>query len=363
MSDAEQNRSEQATPFKLAKAREKGTVARGADLGFLTALAAFCGYGWIAGAGLEARITDGARQALAGAPQILASPNEILAVTGLVLSAMVRPVAFMAAVIFVVVLVFEILQTGPVFSALKLDFSRLNPATGLKRVVSVRLLIETAKNIFKLGLYVGLAYVVMRQARAQAFASITDARGLAEGLSHFGFRLLVLFLAAALLFAALDQLIVRRDFQKKMRMSRREVRRERRDREGEPRMKQRRKQLHAQFSKLSQSLRNVRGADLLITNPTHFAVALRYDPRTMTAPQVVSRGAHQFAQRLKSLAFVYGVVIVQNPPLARALYRACEIDRDIPEAFYKPVADLYLDLKKRKAESSGAQGREAGAHA
>jgi flagellar biosynthetic protein FlhB len=350
MSNTEQNRSEQPTSFKIAKAREKGSVARGMDLGFLTSLAAFAGYAWIAGPSASGRIAQAAKDALVSAPQVLASPNEILSLTGIVLSSMVRPLAFMAAVIFVIVLVFEIVQTGPVFSTepLKLDFNRLNPTQGFKRVFSVRMLIETAKNILKLAVYIALTYVVVRKVQTVTIVSITDARSLAEAMTQTGFRLLILFLAAAAVFAALDQLIVRNQFLRKMRMSRREVRRELRDREGEPRMKQRRKQLHAEFVKMSQSLRNVRGADIVITNPTHYAVALRYDPKTMAAPKVVSRGANQFAQRLKRLAFLYGVVIVQNRQLARSLYLGCELDREIPEAYFKLVADIYLEIRKKK---------------
>lgn len=356
MSDTEQNRSEQATSFKLEKARQKGSVARGSDLGFLTALAAFCGYAWIAGPSMTAQLVQSARAALISAPRVMTGPHEILEITGMILTSMTRPLAFMALVIFVFVLVFEVIQTGPVFStaAFRLDLSRLNPAQGLKRIFSPRLLIETAKNILKLCVYGAIVYGVVHQAWSRTLITITDADSLGRALSRTGFQLIVSFLGAALVFAALDQLIVRRDFQRKMRMSRREVRRERRDREGEPRMKQRRKQLHAEFAKLSRSLRNIRDADILITNPVHYAVALRYDPKTMAAPQVVSRGAHQFAQRLKRLAFVYGVVIVQEPTLARALYRSCEIDREIPDAFYKPVADLYLEIRKHKDEALGA---------
>ena len=172
-------------------------------------------------------------------------------------------------------------------------------------------------------------------------------------MARTGMRLLIFCLLAGVVFAAIDQFLVRRDFTRKMRMSRRELRRESRDREGEPRMKQRRKQLHAEFVKLSQSMRNVRGADVLITNPTHYAVALRYDGRSMYAPTIVSQGANQFAQRLKQLAFVYGVVIVPAPELARALYR-CELNREIPETHYRRVADIYLRMRRDREQRSAA---------
>ncbi len=360
MSDAELNRSEQATPYKLARARERGVVARGIDLGFLTALAAFAAYAWFLGPQFSGQIALAAQRSLVAAPNVLASPNELLAVTGQVLSSMVRPIAFLAAGIFGVVLVFEIVQTGGlVFSGepLRPDFSRLNPAREFKRVFSVRMLIETGKNVLKLGVYAALAWTVISTAQHQDIASITDATSLAAFMRRAGLRLLALFVAGAAGFAILDQLISRRDFANRMRMSRREVRRELRDREGDQRMKQRRRTLHREFIKLSQSLRGIRGADVLITNPTHFAIALRYDPKTMIAPVVVSMGSHQFAQRLKKLAFVYGLNIVENRPLAQALYAKGRLGQPVPEELYRPVADVYIEVRRKK-EQRGDSGSD-----
>ena len=119
------------------------------------------------------------------------------------------------------------------------------------------MLIETAKNIVKLAVYATLAFMVIRFAQTTALAWITDAERLAGSIQQLVLRLLAFFVAAAALFKVIDQLIVRGDFQKKMRMSRREVRRESRDREGEPRIKQKRRRLHREFAKLSQSLRHI----------------------------------------------------------------------------------------------------------
>jgi len=358
MDDSEQNKSEQASSFKLSKARQKGSVARGMDLGFFASLVAFITYGWIAGPALEGQIATAARRGVIAAPDVLGSSNELLAVTGILLTSMMRPLALLAGVVFLTVLAFELLQTGFVFSTepLRLDFNRLNPGQNLKRLFSLRLLVETGKNLLKMAAYGTIAYLVIRYAVAAKFATITDAQSLAAALTSAGLRLLLFFAAAAAVIAGMDQFIVRRDFSKKMRMSRREVRRESRDREGEPRMKQKRKQLHGEFVKLSQSLRNIKGADVLITNPTHFAVALRYDGRTMTAPKVVAQGTHQFALRLKRLAFLYGVVIVQNRELARALYYKCALNAEVPEALYQPVADIYTALRRK------ASDRETAAH-
>src|SRR6185437_11292090 len=168
----------------------------------------------------------------------------------------------------VTVLVFEIVQTGLVFSFSPLapDFSKLSPANGFKRVFSLRQFIETGKNVAKLCLYSGLAILTILDAQRLAMPAISDAGGLADALGHMGLRLLVLFAGSAVIIAAIDQLIARQDFLRRMRMSRQDIRQETRDREGDPRFKQRRRQIHREYAKLSKSLRNIRSADVLITN-------------------------------------------------------------------------------------------------
>jgi len=147
-----------------------------------------------------------------------------------------------------------------------------------------------------------------------------------------------------------DQLISRRQFGTQMRSSRREMRREIKDREGDPRIKARRRQLHREFVRMARSLGNVRGSDVVVVNPVHFAVALRYRPETMAAPRVVARGSGSFALALKRVAFLYSVVVVENPELARRLYERSALNRDIPEEFYTPIAKIYrrADVKRRR---------------
>ena len=355
--DSETDKSALPTPFRLKKAREKGQVGRGMDLGFFTGLTSFLVYMWIFGDRLVEAVQRAARGALVVGPGVVGASNELNAVIGGVLIEAAKPIALMAASMFGVVLLFELIQTGVVFSAapLKLDFSRLNPAQGFKRLFTLLMLINTLKNVLKLGVYTGIAYVVLRQALDVGAAAVRDGANLAAAMWDIGFRLTAWFAGAALVFAILDQLISRRQFTKKMRMSRRDVRRESRDREGDPRLKQKRKQLHAEFVKMSQSLRGVRGADVMVTNPTHYAVALRYDRATMTAPRVVSRGANQFALRLKRLAFLHGVIIIQQPALARALYFKGQLNEEVPDYLYQPVADLYLDLRARQGRAPELQ--------
>lgn len=349
MAESEQDKSEQPTNYKLRQARKKGAVARGMDLGFLTVLSVFLGYLWWMGAELNDQLAQQMRAAfrLAGSLSEGALPLWQLA------SELAWPLAKLVAMLLVGMLVvcgvFEVVQTGVVFSAhpLKPDFSRLNPAQGLKRVFSLRLLIETAKNVLKLAVYSGVAYVVIHGAMAEEGAVIYDGRSLMAAFARIGLRLLGAFALIALIFAVIDQVISRRQFLGKMRMSRREIRREHRDREGDPRLKQKRRKLHGDFVKVSQSLRNLKGADVLVVNPQHIAIALRYDPESMLAPKVVSAGVNSLAQRMKRLATLYGIPVFENRALARELHRRATLNETIPADCFAPVADIYNTIRRQ----------------
>ena len=355
MADTDQDKSEQPTPYKLERSRKKGIVARGMDLSFLTGLGALFLYSWMGG-GLLGRTTErAAHDALVVGPALTDSNASLLSAMGFVFAPMLRPMLLLFFTIFLVVLVFELIQTGVVFSAepLKPDFSRLNPANGLKRVFSLRLLIETLKNILKFCVYATIAFLVIRGALHSDVRSVVDGRGLLETLRTTGLRLLSMVVLAAVLFMILDQIISRGQFLKKMRMNRRDIRQEAREREGEPRLKQKRKQLHREFAKASQSMRGLKKADVLVTNPQHIALALQYQPGVSTAPMVVSVGINQFAQRLKRMAFLYGIPIVENKALARELYAKSALNRPIPEHCYKPVADIYNSIRRKMRARDG----------
>lgn len=357
MDENEQDKSEQPTSFKLTRARQRGTIARGVDLGFMTALATFLGYMWIAGPQMGRLFADAGRGALVGSFALSEGRYASMTAMAVLFAPLLKPLISLAIGIFAVVLLFELVQTGFVFSGhpLKPDFNRLNPANNLKRLFTLRLFIETLKSVLKFVSYATVGYLVIRGVLDTEIGKVTDAPSLLALLRKSALRLLGACVLVAFFFAALDQVIARRDFLKRMRMSRRELRREMRDREGEPRQKQKRKQLHTELTKSSKSLRNIKSADVLITNPTHFAVALKYNVKTMAAPRIVCIGTNRFAERLKRLAFVYGVPIVENRTLARELYLRCTLDSEIPDHCFQPVADVYNAL--RRAERMRAEGR------
>ena len=346
----ETNKNEDASPFKLERARRKGMLARGTDLGFLSALLALAIALQITGENLVGTASQAMRNGLRAAsanpgnflPMLERGWNETIALAGVML---------LPLLLFVVIRVTaEIVQNrGLVFSAepLKPDFTRLNPAKGLKRLFSLRLLKELGKNLVKLALYGGGAFLFIRSVAEEAGHSARDGRQLAGVIVDSAGRLLLLFVFLAAAIALLDQLLARREFARQMRMSRREVTREHREREGEPRQKQKRRQILAEIIKQAAAAANVKGADVLIVNPVHYAVALRYRPEEGDAPIVQARGRNLWAQRMRERADREGIVIVRNPALARALYKQGQVGRPIGQDQFVAVADIYIALSQQ----------------
>ncbi len=356
-------KSEQATPYKLEQAKRKGMVARSMELGGVAVAAASLAYLWGYGGDLASGLALRMRHAIEVSGSIGSTGAALLPWTGLFsvdLLSLVWPWLLIAAG---AALLAAFVQTGPVFApgALKPDFSRLNPVAGLKRLFTVQTLVDAAKSSVKLMVYGVVTALVIGAAVHSLAGSNGGARGVALAFVEVAGAWLLAFVACAALFAAVDLQLVRRRFAKRMRMSRRDLRDEQRHREGEPRIKQRRRQIARELLERARSLREVRSADLLVTNPTHFAVALRYDPRTMAAPLVVARGAGDFALRMRRVAFVYGVPCFEAPPLARELYRRLRVDQPLPEHLYGPVAELYLRMRRARAAAASAAPATASA--
>ncbi|MEO1045887.1 MAG: EscU/YscU/HrcU family type III secretion system export apparatus switch protein [Pseudomonadota bacterium] len=356
MEQNEQDKSEEPTPFKLRKAREKGQVARGMDLGFLSVIIAFLGFFMVFGGPYMTALAMNTRHVLS---LPVHSHSDPLALVDLLQNMTMRffwPLLALFAITITIVVFFEIVQLrGFLFSThpLKPDFTKLNPAKGLKRLFSMKMLKETLKNIVKLVVYATVSGLVVHYGVQQYAHSMRDADRLVDAMQLSALRLLLAFAVCAAFFVVLDQIIARQEYRKQMRMSRREVTRENKDREGDPRLKQKRKSLHADFTQSSGNIADVAGADVVIVNPEHFAVALRYDPEQMEAPQLVARGRNHFALAIKQIAWRNSVTIIENRPLAQGLYKACKPGAMIPEAYYRDVVSIYLRLphKKRSQES------------
>jgi flagellar biosynthesis protein FlhB len=356
---SEQNKTEEPTPFKLKRARERGVVARGIDLGFFSALSGLAIYAVIGGDDSIAKLGQAMRMSILLAPSAR-EPNLAIETAAALYWPALQIVATLAITIMLLVALFEIVQVrGIVFTAkpLKPDFSRINPAKGLKRIFSLRMLKETLKSLVKLGVYSIVTLLTIKYAFDTYGRSMDTAPRLSEALQSVSLRLLLAFILVALFIAIIDQVIARREFLKQMRMSRSELTREHKEREGEPRMKQKRKQLHAEFASQTGSLGSLKGSDMLIVNPQHYAVALTYDSTSMEAPRVTAKARNVFALELKRKAALLSIVIFEQPELARALYRACGRGDAVPASRYRDVADLYLKLMRDRARKDLDAGR------
>lgn len=350
----DQDRSEAPTPHKLRQARERGMVARSVELGFLGSLIALAAFITVAGGSFAARIAEMMRLTFAAGVDRAADPEQAGELIGMTYWTMLQPLLLLGGTVMAVVLLLELIQLrGFVFSThpLKPDFTRLNPAQGLKRLFSMRLLKETLKTLLKAVVYGVALWLIVADAIERYAIASSEGERLAGVLAAAGMRLALVFIAIAIGFAILDQILVRGEFTKQMRMSHREVTREHKEREGDPRIRQKRKQLHKEYASQSQGAGNLPGSDMLIVNPEHFAVALRYDADAMTAPTVSAKGRNRLALALKAEAARLGIPVLRRPELARALYRHATSGQEIPPANYEAVAELYIQLRREAAAS------------
>lgn len=345
MAEQDQNRNEAATPHKKEEARKKGSVAKSMDVNSFVMLAVFllALYTW----GSEIIVGE-----LLQARSILSSTNTVRFETNEVSNYITNLFAesiILLAPLFILLFIFGILtnffQIGPVFSffPLKPDLNRINPIAGLKRMFSMRLLIESIKTVLKFILLGFVLYYAIKNVTPKLLVGFY-AEPSSIGLVFFPEITSLLFklLLAYALIATIDLIFTRWEFAKRLRMSRRDITDEHKRREGDPRVKSRLRELQREALKRAASLGKVKDADVLITNPTHLAIAIKYHKDVMDAPMVVAKGAGFLASRMKDIARKNQVPIIENRTLARALFRDVDIERAIPIAHYTTVAKLLF---------------------
>lgn len=345
MAEQDLDRNEDATPYKLEKARDRGQVAKSADvvsaLVFTVAVAYLYWKGWD---GLQAQFRyDHALLTQAGRLDGGAASLWWL-LGGLIRDTGASLAAFFSALV-VAAVVGNLVQTGPVLSAepIKADFDRLNPVTGLKKLFAMRTLFEGARAIVKLLLLTLVVYHAIKSLAPQfpQLASMPPAKLAHTVLDDTASTGLKIALVLCLI-ALVDFGYTRREFAKKMRMSRRDLKDEHKNREGDPRIRARLRELRREATLRSMAARKTASADVLLTNPTHYAVALRYVHGEMTSPQLVAKGAGVLAASMRQIAAKHRIPVVQNPPLARQLFRDIEVDQQVPPELYAQVARILV---------------------
>jgi flagellar biosynthetic protein FlhB len=234
----------------------------------------------------------------------------------------------------------------------KLD--KLDLVKGLKKLVSMQSLVGLARNLLKLAIIGWIAYTAIR-AESQNFISVldSDVYNLLSFTGKAAFNISLKIALAMLVLALLDYAYQRWDFEKSIRMTKQEIREEIKQYEGSPITRSRMRRVQQELSRMRMS-REIPKADVVITNPVHLAVALKYDAENMGAPTVVAKGARLLAEKIKEIARKHGVPIVENKPLARTLYQAVEIGMEIPANLYKAVAEVLAYVYRLKHPETAA---------
>lgn len=340
MAGDKQDRTEKPSAKHKREARESGQIAKTRELA-----------GWLSLLAVVEVLPAVMRDAIgrltslfAQVAQVVAAPTPASALRVLD-SALAQAVSILWPVLALVAalsLLATVAQVGFLFSlkAAAPQFSRLNPITGIKNLFSPATLWNLVKEVMKLAIVGLLSYqVIDAMVREIALAQPT---GLGPVVSYTAATLLGLLRAVAvagLLVAVADYAYQRHRTSTQMKMTKQEVKEENRQQQGDPLLRGaiRRKQVSLSRSRMMAA---VAGADVVVTNPTHVAVALRYEPGQGHAPRVVAKGADQVARRIREEAQAHGVPVVEDPPLARAVFGACELDAVVPAELYVAVARL-----------------------
>ncbi|HEY0053381.1 MAG TPA: flagellar biosynthesis protein FlhB [Caulobacteraceae bacterium] len=351
MAEDMENKTEEATPRKLEEARKKGDVAKSPDVSSVLA------FGGAAAVVLSAGGLFSDRLAQALAP-FIASPHAMVGALHADGGISIARYAIMAAapVIGAVMLATmlggvggSVLQTGLMFSPdkLKPDWKRVSPLAGMKRILGPDGLVQFLKTVIKLCAVGWITWLVLKP-HASELQNLAAMAPLA--LLPFSMKLVAALLISALAFltvtAGADFLWQKLRFAKKMRMSHHELKEDYKQSEGDPHIKAKLKQIRIERSR-RRMMANLAKATVVVTNPTHYAVALRYDDDT-PAPICVAKGVDALALRIREKASEHGVPIVEDVPLARALYAAVDLDETIPTEHYQAVAKVISFVMNRR---------------
>ncbi len=244
------------------------------------------------------------------------------------------------------------IQVGPIFAPeiIKMDLSKISIVKGFGRLFSMKSIMEFVKGILKLAIISVVGIIIL----TPFYGSVEHMVGLpiaaaADELKSLTTRLLVGILVVLFVIALIDLLYQRYEHNKKMRMTKQELKDEYRQSEGDPHVKAKLRQIRQERAR-ARMMQAVPGADVVITNPTHYSVALKYDPDENEAPMVVAKGVDELALRIRELAKEHDIIIMPNPPLARVLFDTVEIDEMVPPDQYKAVAEIISYVFKLKGK-------------
>ncbi len=357
-------KSEVPTPRRRQEARSRGQIPKSQDLtaailllvGLIT-LDAF-------GESILGRLFDMTKFMLSGGGDSAVRGSQLLPLGAEAMKQMFFLLLPILLVFMFASFVVVLLQTGLLFTVepLKWSLDKLNPLRGVKKMVSMHTVVMLLINLGKLGIVGSVVYfsIVGQLDRIMFSASLVFTEVVRLGIEIF-FTLGIRVSIVLIILGLLDWFYQRFKHERELKMSKEEVKEEMRSMDGDPVMKRRRREVQMQIA-MQRLRQDVPQADVVVTNPTHIAVALKYDTETMSAPRVLAKGKDHLAQRIRLLAIEAGIPIVERKPLARVLYKLVEVGQEVPPHLYKAVAEVLAyvyELSGKRQAIRAAAGMTA----
>ncbi len=353
-----QDKTEPATPRRRREARQRGQVARSAEANSAIILLVSLLTIKYAGPYMIERMGSLTSRYLSRFPTTDLTPAAVQANLVQILLDMAVVLGPLFAAVFVAGFVSNAVQVGLVFSGEPLmpQASRLDPIGGIARMFSVRSAVELAKALAKICLVGYIVFTFVKSEYPTVVGLVgCDPREIASGMGGLIYRLLFKAGMALLIIAAIDYAFQRHQNEKQLRMTKEEVKEDYKRSEGDPLVKSKIRQRQRRMA-MNRMMQSIPTADVVITNPTHFAVALKYDADEYTAPIVVAKGKNLIAQRIKEIAAENRVPMVENVQLARALYKTVEIGDEVPAVLYQAVAEILAYVYRLKNKYAAQAG-------
>lgn len=352
-----EEKTEEPTSRKLSQARERGELPRSPDFGGAIEVLAVCALIFFIGEGIVDGIAQMLRQSLSFSRGQIEDVNDLAGLAGQRIFEGLWAVRWILLTTLVVSLLASVVNGGFNFSsqAAAPKFSKLNPLSGLKRIFGAQAWMGLLRNLLKFSVIAAVLVGVLWTRRFEMLALSRDAlEPMIEAGTSLALMIFTLVSVAVAAIAIVDVPYQRWNYLRRLRMTKQEVRDEMKDIEGRPEVKRqiRRKQRELSRGKM---LEKVRDADVVIVNPSEFAVALEYDEARNPVPILLAKGRGEIAAAIKEQAKRAGVPLVSSPPLARAIYFTTELDREVPEGLYRAVAAVLAYVFRLSALTPGLE--------
>jgi flagellar biosynthetic protein FlhB len=358
--ESDLEKTEPASPRRLEKAREEGQVARSRELVTFVMLSTGVGGVWTLGEMMGGHFDSALRNGLQFERASAFDPSHMMNQAGSAVLHAMQALMPVLMLMLVAALVAPMLLGGWLLSAQSLapNFSKLNPIAGIGRMFSVESLAELVKTIIKSLLVGGVAWWVIMDDLSAIMSLLSEpSRSALPHTLHLVAGSCALIIGSLLLVAGIDVPYQLWSHAHKLRMSREDLRQEHKESDGDPQVKAQIRRQQQQMAK-RRMMAEVPKADIIVTNPTHFAVALKYTDKDMRAPRVIAKGTDLVALRIREMAAEHKIPVLEAPPLTRALYRHTKLGDEIPAALYSAVAEvLAWAYQLQRAAEGGATPR------